>query len=79
MNYVRIKFHPAGAKRPRWYWAVKLGEGRYMRCNKEGDTSKDGGKTPEGALIEKQELLMGKPIEERPAKMNLHYGWLEEA
>lgn len=74
--YVRIKFRPAG-KKARWYWAIKLRDNLFVRCDKEGDEWSDGGKTSEGVEIDRKELLYGKPLEECPARMNLTYGWLE--
>jgi hypothetical protein len=76
-QYVRIKFQPVG-KRPRWYWAIKLRQGRYKRTTKEGDPCIAERRRPDGVIVCTEELLIGEPIEERPARMNLHYAWLEE-
>jgi hypothetical protein len=77
-RYVRIKFRPAG-RRPRWFWAVKLGTGRYKRTTKDGDTCIAEKERPDGTVVCTEELLIGKPLTEKPARMNLKYGWLEVA
>ena len=82
--YVRLTFRPAGATRRTTVWAVvvRRSEKRttYLACNKEGETSADGGVGPNGELIEKNHLIVvGDETDnvERPARLNLHYGELE--
>lgn len=76
-RYVRIKFQPAG-KRPRWYWAVKLSQGRYKRARNDGNTCIAEKVRKDGVVVCTEELLIGEPLQERPAKMNNKYGWLVE-
>jgi hypothetical protein len=76
-RYVRIKFRPAG-KKPRWYWAIKLAPGRYKRTRKDGDVCIAEKVRKDGVTVCTEELLIGEPIEERPARMNTKYAWLEE-
>jgi len=71
IEYVRIKFQPAGV-RPRWYWAIKIKPLTYKRVKKDGSETM---KETKSAITE--ELLIGEPLIEKPAKMNLHYAWLE--
>jgi len=76
-SYVRILFKPAGAKRARWYWAIKLGPAAYKRCRPDGDTELASTIRDDGVEVTTEELLLGEAIKEEPAAMNLHYGWLE--
>lgn len=69
-TYVRIKFEPAG-KAPRWYWARKIRPGWYLVVAKDGDPWR------ETKTAEVKEYLCGEPLEEKPARMSLHYAELE--
>lgn len=73
-EYVRILFKAAGNKRAAWYWAIKLGNGMYKRCKPDGDTSM-GFNAKKNVTTE--ELLVGEPVEEKIATMNLRYEELE--
>ena len=75
-SYLRIKFKEADGK-ARWYWALKVKDGIYLVVNKYGDELT--GVYKEGVLIEKKKYLWGEAEIERPARMSLHYGELEEA
>lgn len=67
-TYVRIKFQSHEAK-ARWLWAIKLSSTRYVECTRNGDEWIGDGST--------KHYLIGKALVEKPARMNLHYGWLE--
>jgi hypothetical protein len=75
-KYVRIKFKPVD-KPPRWYWARKLKPGMYKRVLPDGDECVKEKELPDGTSVCTSELLVGKPIEEKPARMNLMYAELE--
>lgn len=72
INYMRIHFKTHN-KKARWYWVIKIKDGLYKRVTKEGDTEMSS-KIMKGNY---EEILMGKPLIERKARMNLHYAWLE--
>ncbi|MCP4203750.1 MAG: hypothetical protein GY769_17670 [bacterium] len=75
--YVRVLFRGHNWARARWYWAIKRKPGLYLRVTDEGDENiKE--RAIRGGILQTQELLVGEPLEERPAVMNLHYGKLEE-
>lgn len=85
--YVHVKFLPNGAARARWYWAYKLRPRRirdlevcvYSVVDKYGEKrSHEEQRAGKRVTIEVTELLMGEPIEERPAGLSYHYGELEE-
>lgn len=75
-QYVRIKFEPVH-QAPRWYWAIRLKPGRYVRVDREGEKYRVVGTDDEGDPIERMELLIGEPLVERAARMSRKYGWLE--
>ena len=81
LQYVRVKFKPPKG-RARWWWAVKVKDGVYNRLSKDGEpwtptvekTDEDG----EPVYVKTIDALIGTPLEERPAGMNVRYGELEE-
>lgn len=81
-TYVRITFLPAGAKRRRTTWAVKLKEQgdivTYLECDSEGETTKQAG-FQNGVPVERSHLIVctKDSVVERPARMNNHYAELE--
>lgn len=80
-QYVRITFKPAGAKRKRTCWAVKLKATAtrvsYLLCNSEGETEQVQGTVPNETVT--THMVVGTPgeVTERPARMNLKYAELE--
>jgi len=85
-DYVRIKFRPVAADgtelRARWAWAVRLHAGqtrlpRYLLITREGENVV-ADREQDNVITETRSILVGTPMEERPAAMNLKYGWLEE-
>lgn len=76
-KYVRIRFKPH-QKRAQWYWAVKLGPQKFKRVKRDGDTCMSERRRKDGTIVCREELLIGKPLEERKARMNLKYAELEE-
>ena len=70
-RYVRITYLPAGSDKPRTCWAEKVGEHRYFEVKRDGDPWCK----KKGAA---KHLIIGDgDIEEKPARMNLHYAQLE--
>jgi hypothetical protein len=76
-EYVRIKFKAAGA-RPRWYWAIKISSQQFKEVTKAGDECVKEVVRRDGTIVCTEHLLIGQPIEEHRAVMNLHYAELEE-
>jgi len=50
----------------------------YKRLAKDGDSEMHSEIRKDGTIVVTEELLIGVPIEERQARMNLHYAELEE-
>jgi len=75
-GYVHVKFKPIDCP-ARWYWARKIKDGFYKRLMKDGG-EEISSKVVEGVETVLEEILVGQPLAERPARMNLHYGELEE-
>lgn len=83
-KYVRLTFMPAGSKRPRTIWALprgKRGRSRIFEVtNKEGDVRPKSHYKRDGTLVDVLELVIVSSkdvVKMEPARMNLHYGWLE--
>ena len=82
-RYVRIKYAPVnddGRKlRARWAWAVQIGGGRFPRYLLLNQKSQNlvPDKVKKGSHVETKSYLIGRPLEVRPAAMNLHYARLE--
>ena len=75
-NYVKIKFK-ASEQEPKWYWAIKLGDMVYQKCDKGGTATFSKRKKKKGKPVEYKEMLIGQPLEEKQAVMNLKYAELE--
>jgi len=73
--YVQITFKPAGEKKERTLWAIKLAAGKYMRAANGGGEWTD----PKAAMhtVRKELILTGDEVVERPAAVNLTYGEME--
>ena len=82
--FVHVRFRPSGRKaKTRWYWAFEC------RPQKEGldeipvySVVDQYGDKPwyevKGGVVELTEVLVGYPIDERPAGLSLFYGEMEE-
>jgi hypothetical protein len=75
--YVRIKYRGAG-QRARWYWAIKLKPGMYKQVLPDGNQCIHEVVREDGVSVCREHLMIGEPIAERPARMNLRYAELEE-
>jgi len=73
LQYVRILFKPHAGP-ARWYWAIRVRPGVYRRVKKDGDTV-----LKETATVVTEEILVGEPLKERAARMNVFYAELEIA
>lgn len=74
--YVRVKFKAAG-QRPRWHWALQLGEKCFERVRRNGDPAV-ADKEKDGTITTTRDLLIGEPIEVRKAAMSAKYTELVE-
>lgn len=74
-EYVRLTFKPAGAKRRRTVWAIKVTDFIYRVCDIEGTDY-----TEPKAGVERYEIIVlakGDTAVIQPARMNLKYAQLE--